>query len=288
MRQDMFKVIVERPRRKGHSHKGKNRRKDYDRQNTQGAAWDPEVYDEPRNWETIRPKGRGTERKELNENLNPLWAFLGSRVGQPWDEVYSEIREHLSPKNAVQMHVVQHLKMGVEEAAWMGEDGRVYDGFKYRSSYSKPACLEEDGYGRHNYYVHPVTRVLCVQGRTVHPGRVRAKAKPDSFRITDLAQYRKINGAWCVVNFEKIPRSLGTKARYGDPYNKFFEPSLFESYVSYDGIGDILFPDGMTDRERFYRYGFCNIRAISARPLGRRELRHIKTLPGYTPGDEAQ
>jgi len=51
----------------------------------------------------------GHECKTLNENLKPLVRFLASRAGQPWDEVYSEIRERINVKSAVQLHIMQHL-----------------------------------------------------------------------------------------------------------------------------------------------------------------------------------
>lgn len=95
MREDMAKVIVERPRikpwnaRKGRcmnlddlpSHEGMRR----------GNAW------------------RG-DRKELNENLAPLRRYLAKQVSRPWNKVYSEIAARLRVDSAVQQHVRDHLR----------------------------------------------------------------------------------------------------------------------------------------------------------------------------------
>ena len=55
------------------------------------------------------PRGRWTERKMLNEYLNPLYRFLEKRVGRNWDRVYSEIRQNNRPGSAVGEHIFQHL-----------------------------------------------------------------------------------------------------------------------------------------------------------------------------------
>ena len=84
MREDMAKVIVERPRRGG----------DRSRRGRIG------------NFELLPAKEgmrrRWTDHKDLNENLAPLRRFLMSCVGRRWDAVYAELNEHLAVRNAVQ------------------------------------------------------------------------------------------------------------------------------------------------------------------------------------------
>lgn len=48
-------------------------------------------------------------RKFLNENLKPLERFLYSKVGLPWDLVYSEIRKANPLGTAVSEHIYDHL-----------------------------------------------------------------------------------------------------------------------------------------------------------------------------------
>jgi hypothetical protein len=73
MREDMYKVIVERPRR------GK--------EGDATAARLREDFDGP-----MRLGMRaGYGYRSLNENLAPLRRYLHAQIGRPWDKVFSEI-----------------------------------------------------------------------------------------------------------------------------------------------------------------------------------------------------
>ncbi len=95
MRDDMARVIVERPRRDGGGAR-KGRKRDID----------------------ALPQQQGLRRfqrehggyKSLNENLAPLRRFLDKQVGRPWDKVYAEVSARLRADNVVQQHVRDHLK----------------------------------------------------------------------------------------------------------------------------------------------------------------------------------
>src|SRR5580698_7836686 len=109
MRSDMFEVIIERPRwNGGRGSHGKGRRAEPRRQHD-APLWEPVSL------------GRGT--KSLNENLAPLRRFLERRVGRPWDAVRGEICALITPRSAVQKHVLDHVKQMVEENAVL-IDGR--------------------------------------------------------------------------------------------------------------------------------------------------------------------
>src|SRR5689334_8741261 len=101
MRPDMAKVIVERPRYGG----GLKFQRNADRK------WQCLPVDERPRAEAIKARWRQSkvQPKRLNENLAPLRRFLRSRVGRPWDEVYSEICERINRDSAVQLHIWQHL-----------------------------------------------------------------------------------------------------------------------------------------------------------------------------------
>jgi hypothetical protein len=96
MREDMDKVIVERPRHGG------------DVKYPRGSAfWQrtaPELWPrrEPIKWR------RNRDPKSLNENLAPLRRYLRSNVGRPWDKVFSEISQRISLNSAVQLHIWHH------------------------------------------------------------------------------------------------------------------------------------------------------------------------------------
>ncbi|PZQ94523.1 MAG: hypothetical protein DI533_22025 [Cereibacter sphaeroides] len=97
MRDDMFKVIVERPRW-GASH-----------------AVSPKLKRMPQ-----ADAGRiGVKRhacigapytKSLNENLGPLVRYLRRQRGRRWDAVFSEICAKLDTGSTVKMHVREHIE----------------------------------------------------------------------------------------------------------------------------------------------------------------------------------
>ena len=94
MRNDMARVIVERPRIPDHkARKGRSR----------------PFEDLPAHEGMRRPHCRHWRGKSLNENLQPLRRYLERQVGRPWNKVYSEISANLRVDNAVQQHVRDHL-----------------------------------------------------------------------------------------------------------------------------------------------------------------------------------
>ena len=133
MRRDMSKVIVERPRR-GHNAKNHMMKRirmdmgyrscnkndyeiddndDYVDQEDIRSEDDAHVFSGYR--ASIKPRGRGIGViKSLSENLNPLLRFLEKRVGKTWDEVRSEISLNIKANNAVQSHIMDHVKWFVK------------------------------------------------------------------------------------------------------------------------------------------------------------------------------
>jgi hypothetical protein len=92
MREDMYKVIVERPRR------GKS--------GDAAAARLRRDFDSP-----IRLGMRaGYGGRSLNENLAPLRRYLRAQLGRPWNKVFSEICAGIDRRNTVQQHIHQHIR----------------------------------------------------------------------------------------------------------------------------------------------------------------------------------
>lgn len=71
----------------------------------------------------------------------PIKKFLASRIGQPWDEVYSEISQEFDHRSYVGHIFYRNLKWYVEVDCWVGaETGTIYDS----------RDMKVDG-----FYVHP-------------------------------------------------------------------------------------------------------------------------------------
>ena len=94
---------------------------------------------------------RGT--KFFDDHLGPLKRFLAARVGRPWDEVWSELCQHLDRRGLLQEHVFVHLRQMVVLDVIVREGilGRLG-----RRGWRPLSC----GRWRSSYYVHPETRRL--------------------------------------------------------------------------------------------------------------------------------
>src|ERR1700730_16624160 len=120
MREDMSRVIVERPRLGG----GRTRK---------GRACP--LDDLPKQEGMRRPYMRSGDWKTLNENLAPLRRYLERQVGRPWNKIYSEIAQRLRIDSAVQQHVRDHLRDFVAvkprrvRRSWSSGSGRWWQPF---------------------------------------------------------------------------------------------------------------------------------------------------------------
>lgn len=159
MRKDMFEIIIERPRYGWRS----GRKGRY----TMKRRTDPEALPCK---ESMSFRGK---TKELNENLAPLRRFLQRRVGRPWNAVWSELREFLSPKSAVQKHVFDHVLQYVER------NPVIIDGIPHRPQASGPnrdRFWPLSNYGWRGFYVCPRTGLLRV-AKTDHDRKALAAKK---------------------------------------------------------------------------------------------------------------
>ncbi|HEV7301678.1 MAG TPA: hypothetical protein VGN72_20235 [Tepidisphaeraceae bacterium] len=176
MREDMAKVLVERPRI--------GRGLKYPR-----GAGRERLENRPTR-EPIKRPHRNRE-KHLNENLAPLRRFLLGHVGQPWDKVYSEICERINRNSAVQLHIWQHLMWEVTR-----------DPIQLEQQWERQRRYGH--YGRDWLYVDPETRLLALSrpsGRRSHV----ARALPAPF-VTELGvrAFKRINGVWYEIQLRPV------------------------------------------------------------------------------------
>jgi hypothetical protein len=95
MREDMARVIVQRPRIRAFSKRGMRRLP---------------LEELPAHEGMRRPHELRGCSKSFNENLAPLRRYLERQVGRPWNKVYSEIAARLHTSSTVQQHVRDHLQ----------------------------------------------------------------------------------------------------------------------------------------------------------------------------------
>ena len=162
MREDMFKVIVERPRKGGGPSKGKLDRGRVDE-------------DAPAR-ESL--KARHANRKWLNENLNPLQRWLEAQANRPWDKVYAELCAGIDVRSTVQQHIRQHVEDFVEVHVVVVDDELFVPGWRGL----RPLI---DEWGGPRLYVDPRTGIL------------RLNRKRDAIRKRKREE-RKLQAYWQV------------------------------------------------------------------------------------------
>ena len=252
MRKDMSKVIVERPRLGG----GLTRK---------GRALDTDLL--PQKQGMRKPHVKGWNNKELNENLAPLRRFLVSKIGQHWDNVYSEICENLRATNTVQQHVRDHIADFVDTKTRRDRHGQIWV-----DRYS-PTLLEQSW---RQMYVDPDTGLLL---RNPHyrsyTTKLRERAEQQRLKTLetqrsypDGTELRRVNGIWYQVEMRAVPP--GKLVPYLD--HNGVQQQRLEGGVATDCItGKIV-----CSVRGVYRYDWAERYAESKRQLSSEELQHYK------------
>lgn len=240
MRWDMYEVIIERPR-------GglRGRPKGGGRERMRERA-DPERM---RLQERIS-MSHGT--KFLNENLAPLRRFLLSRVGQRWDDVYSEICATLKGTSAVQKHVLDHLREMVHTRVVKAGDLLLQHG---------PQGVRElhgDRWAR--VYVCPDSGILK---RAPPRLRSRTPVAQDVVAIDGAGQYRKLGGLWFKITLSPVPREPAAWAAARDLL-----------------LGELQALGWRRDALLREHYGRSDRYATSKRQIGKQELRRLRQEVG--------
>jgi hypothetical protein len=183
MREDMSRVIVERPRIAYRTARKGRRAVPFDelpaRQGMRRAQ-----------------RERGGD-KQLNENLAPLRRFLERQVGRPWDKVYSEIAERLRVASTVQQHVRDHLRDFVATRprqgihGWYGRDDALW----HQRLYVDP----RDG------ILKRTDRHPAAKARRREAERSRRKPQADRIALASDRELRQIGGIWYEVTLAPLP-----------------------------------------------------------------------------------
>jgi hypothetical protein len=258
MRDDMYKVIVERPRKKVWATPATARsyRSSEERPGKIGMR---EGYD---------------RRKWLNENLKPLKRWLASQVNRPWDKVYAEICANIDRRNTVQDHIFAHL------AQFVDIHTRLVDGKVQVLGWSgiPEGTLEEKGA---ELYVHPVTGILLRNRRYTSWARKhkrdleRNQAEIQSRRrkVSEMELLLCIEGIWYFVVLGKLAEPIPVVTDATAAVTRFRYPTHWDAVRKKEVSARHNY--GAHD-ECTRLYGVCGVYAKSKRQLSASELRHYK------------
>lgn len=257
MRNDMSKVIVERPRLGG----GKSRK---------GREIDPDLQVSHEGMR--KPYVRNYTEKSLNENLAPLRRFLFSQVGKRWDDVYSDVAKNLRTDNTVQQHVRDHLEDFVAVRTSL-KDGKIMVSSKY-------GWYDYIGDTRKLLYVDPDDGILKINkfeparrrytyGDRVRDERIAREASEKVF--PDGTHIKLVDGIWYQVEYADIPK------------NKIITVKTLDGTETKQSITIYVFDAILKTRVSYQDSPYSQRRTtycVSKRQLSKTELKKYKVVNG--------
>ncbi|AKG22246.1 hypothetical protein [Calothrix sp. 336/3] len=182
--------------------------------------------------------------KGFSDHLSPLYRWLRSQVGQPWDLVYSQLCTTLDITTLSGQHILSHIWQFVERNVV------IIDGLPYpKDKQEYPLGYRHSIWGdRHQLYVHPETGILCTVAR--QPKNTNPK-NDDLLIIDRYSEYRKINDIWYFVTFADVPNTRFEIAR------------------------DVLLNQAINSNQAWKVYGRC-VYAVSKHQCNKKEIKTIK------------
>lgn len=179
MREDMSRVIVERPRLGGE-------------RGSKGRA--VALDDLPKQEGMRRRHVLSGDSKMLNENLSPLRRYLERQVGRPWNKVYAEVCRYLRSDNTVQQHVRDHISdfVAVRPRWWTTPRLGLYR-LVFEPLYVDP----KDG------LLKRTDRLP--EAKALRRARKAPPAPSDRIILTPQRELRRIKGLWFEVTLAALP-----------------------------------------------------------------------------------
>lgn len=253
MREDMYKVIVERPRR--------------GREGDVTAARRRNDLDGP-----IRLGMRaGYGYRSLNENLAPLRRYLHAQIGRPWNKVFSEICAGIDRRNTVQQHIHQHIRDFIATDVEVRE-GRVIDladrcGFRARD-----AEISQE------LYVDPHSGLIRFNKgyrswrRSALERHQREQAEIDARRrvVDERTLLLRLDNVWFRVEIAVLPKERVVETIVDEKRRKHVtaEPrfdAVLRHHTSRVARSDL--------QERKHLYGSGDLYAVSKRQISKQEIK---------------
>jgi len=121
----------------------------------------------------------------FSDHLSPLYGWLRSRVGRPWDSVYGELCQKLNHRTLSGQHIFFHVWQYVERYAVL------IDGVPYARDRQNLPLWRNCWRSRPQLYVHPETGLLCIASEPTQPQPQRNR---DRAIVDRNHQYRQLDG----------------------------------------------------------------------------------------------
>jgi hypothetical protein len=253
MREDMYKVIVERPRRWKDGYAAATRlRNDYS-----GPT-------------RLRTRA-GYGYRSLNENLAPLRRYLRAQVGRPWVKVFSEICANIDRRNTVQQHIHQHIRDFIAVDVGFG-DGQLVD-------LANRLTFVPSGSGIHQQlYVDPHTGLIRLnedyeswrQGAAKRRQREQAEIAARRRTLNERTFLLLLGDLWFRVEADVLPNN-----RYLEKVIDGRARRYIVAEPRYDVVLRRHISRAMSDELRQCKrlYGSDDLYAVSKRQISTREIK---------------
>lgn len=201
MREDMFKVIVERPRG-GRSWASKSKIR-YDKCEERSRVSGHRLVMEA-----------SGNTKYLNENLAPLKRYLHKQLGRKWDDVFSEICAHLDTGSTVKMHVREHLGDFVLHNTRRDRDGVLWVTDRWGGpqkcvdSWTELYVDPDDGRLKETRQLCRREGVVFKRSRPRHNSWNRPKKPLPLKKLSATTWHMRLQGLWYFIELSSVPLCL--------------------------------------------------------------------------------
>jgi hypothetical protein len=200
-------------------------------------------------------------RKWFGEHLGPLKRWLRSKVGQSWNNIYSEASAVIKPNDMVRLHIRTHMLDYVKRHTFMRGGEVWYSGRAHCwGGYEAPVSSLESSTCRPEFYVHPQTGILHEAPQWKKQSRSANRERFDSvlkWVKKDLALV-KVNGAWFACAMRPLAQA--------------------QEIPPFDWVMKLRIAD-VHGYEIYGRWVYCE----SKRQLSRRELKKFKLSNAASP-----
>jgi hypothetical protein len=222
MREDMDRVVIERPRT---NRSGAQNRKRAERSSMKRMGEDAPTK------ATMSPGRRfGYDCKNLADLINPLYRWLDKQVGRPWDKVWSEVCQTLKGGTTSLDHIKGHVESGVTQ----NHNIKMIDGFPhYVNQFHNPALPLNAGdrYVDDKGFLRMVPRIKANTSR----GRYKSEVRAPPYVEKDGKFYKEIEGIWFELTM--VPY-VGPWLTFSQEHNL---PGLWANYANQYTIRDKQF-----------------------------------------------
>jgi hypothetical protein len=170
----------------------------------------PEIAEDLPNRAKVRPCGVWREYGK-DYPWKKVYRFLVSRVGKPWDRVFSEY-VHLDwiPR---QYRIQGQIAYSVIFDTFM-KDGKVWYYDKHYANHERQIEDCGNGFWSHSdiFYIHPETKYLCYyKPKKINYKKRQSEEEAKTLRILgDYHQLVKLNGIWYEVKGKPQPPNTYT------------------------------------------------------------------------------